>query len=68
MNSKVLSHWAAYALGSAEPDEYNAPVTASAEWWGGIQGVVRDVIVTAGTEEVLFDDIKTLVNLLKVSR
>lgn len=67
VDSNALSRWAAYALGSARPDEYNAPITANSTWWNGIKGVVKNVIVTAGTEEVLFDDIKTLVSLLKVS-
>lgn len=67
VNDNALGRWAAYALGSATLDRYNAPVTADATWWNGINGVVKDVIVTVGTEEVLFDDISTWVSLLKVS-
>lgn len=67
VNRQVLSHWAQYALGGAEPDEYNAPVTAKSSWWSGIQKVVKEIIVTAGTSEVLFDDIESFVHTLQVS-
>ncbi|KAF3765300.1 alpha/beta-hydrolase [Cryphonectria parasitica EP155] len=67
VNGHVLSRWASYALGSASLDEYNAPVTANATWWNGIKSAVKNIIVTAGTEEVLFDDIQTLVGLLEPS-
>ncbi len=47
-------------MGSESPhaenaDPYNQPIMAGPEWWKGLP--VRDVLVVAGSDEILVDDI-----------
>ncbi|KAI3340808.1 alpha/beta-hydrolase [Ustulina deusta] len=67
VSKRVLEKWSAYALGSAQEDLYNTPSAATAEWWAGVQTVVKDLILTAGRHEVLFDDIESFSAQLKSS-
>ena len=54
-------------MGIAKPDEYNQPFPASPEWWKNINGVVSDLLITAGADEVLVDDIKAFAQTLQVT-
>ena len=53
-------------MGDAEPDEWNQPFTASAEWWQALPGKVRDVLITGGTDEVMVDDIMDFAKKIEV--
>lgn len=56
VNQTVLTRWGCYYMGDAPTDEYNRPGTAGGKWWQGIETKVQDVAVTAGEDEVMFDD------------
>ncbi|PVH99806.1 alpha/beta-hydrolase [Periconia macrospinosa] len=43
------------------------PGTAAAKWWQGIETKVRDIVVTAGENEVMFDDTYKFSETLKRS-
>lgn len=66
IDAPVLQKWSAYFMGAADPDNYNQPFLAAAGWWAGLNEVVQDVRVTAGTDEVLVDDISAFAEILKV--
>lgn len=68
IDAPVLRKWSAYYMGGAKVDNYNQPFRAVAGWWKDLHGVVQNVIVTAGTDEVLLDDIQAFADTLKVSR
>lgn len=40
---------------SENADEYNQPIMAEPEWWAGIP--VQEVLIVAGKDEILVDDI-----------
>ncbi|KAL9117520.1 MAG: hypothetical protein Q9187_005944 [Circinaria calcarea] len=52
VDALVLEKWAACFMGIAEADEYNQPFRASSGWWKDLRNVVRDVLITAGADEV----------------
>ena len=58
--------WSQSFLGGKEPDEYNEPLTAKEDWWEGLDGVVRDILVVGGGDEVLLDCIRELARRLEV--
>ena len=62
----ITKYWGEIYLGTAKPDEYNQPLTAPESWWKGLDGVVKDMFVTAGRDETPFDDIEQLTRVLKV--
>ena len=64
----ITKYWGEIYLGTSKPDEYNQPLTASEAWWKGLDGVVKDILVTAGRDETPFDDIEQLTSVLKVRR
>ncbi|KAI1260531.1 alpha/beta-hydrolase [Xylariaceae sp. FL1019] len=67
VSKNVFVRWSAYALGETPSDAYNSPATAAAEWWKGTPSVVRDLILTAGRQEILFDDIETFTAMFRSS-
>jgi acetyl esterase/lipase len=66
-NQEVLAKWGRYYMGTAAPDAYNQPGTTNAKWWQGMEAKIRDVLVTSGENEVMFDDTRTFSETLKVS-
>ncbi|KAI4267811.1 MAG: hypothetical protein LQ337_008176, partial [Flavoplaca oasis] len=58
INGAVLQKWAAYFMDGARADNYNQPFLAADHWWRNLQGVVQELLVTVGTDEVLVDGIK----------
>ena len=66
IDAPVLKKWSAYYMGSAEADEYNQPFIAEPSWWKDLPNVVQSILVTAGSYEVLLDDIKAFVEKIQV--
>lgn len=52
-------------MGTSERDNYNHPIDAPAEWWKGIKA--DKIAFVAGANELFVDDIRTLVEKVKVS-
>ncbi|KAF4629861.1 hypothetical protein G7Y89_g8280 [Cudoniella acicularis] len=65
VTANILKKWAAYYLGTSKADEYNQPLLASDEWWQGLGNKVREIMITAGTNECPFNDTEAFVNKLK---
>ena len=55
-------------MGNVKPDEYNQLFLASSGWWKSINGVVSDLLITPGADEVLVDDITAFAQTLQVAR
>jgi acetyl esterase/lipase len=66
VNRDILAKWGRYYMGTAPVDAYNQPGTADEKWWQGIDRKVRDVLMTAGGNEVMVDDARTFSETLKV--
>ncbi len=60
----IIRLWAESWLGNATEDYYNYPAKAPASWWQGL--MVREVLIVAGGDEMMLDDIQNLGHLLKV--
>lgn len=57
--------WAAAYRGTADSDAYTEPAMAPAEWWHGLDHVVKDVFVWCGGGEVLIDGITEVAEKIK---
>jgi len=66
IDASVLQKWSAYFMDGADTDNYNQPFRAPDSWWIDLNGAVRDVLITAGTDEVLVDDIKAFATKIEV--
>lgn len=66
IDASVLRKWSAYFMDGADTDHYNQPFHAPGSWWIDLNGAVQDVLITAGTDEVLVDDIEAFAEKLKV--
>jgi acetyl esterase/lipase len=60
--------WSVAFMGSEPPheenaDAYNQPIMAPAEWWTGLP--VEEVLIVAGKDEILVDDIEAFVGVLR---
>ena len=53
-------------MGDADADNYNEPFRAPSNWWEDLNLVVRNLLITAGSDEVLVDDIKAFSNKIDV--
>jgi len=59
--------WSSAFMGTAQPDNYNQPYLASADWFSGLDKVVKGVFVWGGAHEVLVDSIDDIARKLKAS-
>ena len=59
-----LNDCSAKFLGDAKVDAYNVPLSASPDWWKGLQ--VEHLCVVEGGYEIFFDDIQAFGHNLKV--
>jgi acetyl esterase/lipase len=60
--------WSAAFMGSEAPheenaDTYNQPIMVPAEWWTGLP--VEEVLIVAGKDEILVDNIETFTGVLR---
>ena len=52
------NRWSSSFLGGAAKDAYNEPLSAPEGWWKGLDGVVDQVFICGGADEVLVDVIR----------
>jgi acetyl esterase/lipase len=64
LSTAALDYWAQNFLGDSPSDAWNAPLTASAEWWSDLP--VHKILVVYGEDELLRDDISILCERIKV--
>lgn len=60
-DARSLSRWSTAFLGTDSPfagDFYSEPVLAPASWWEDTAGVVEEVLIWAGGNEILLDGIE----------
>ncbi|KAL8941267.1 MAG: hypothetical protein Q9211_001889 [Gyalolechia sp. 1 TL-2023] len=67
INGATLRKWAACFMGGARADNYNQPFLAADYWWRGLQEVVHELLITAGTDEVLVDGIEGFVKTVEAA-
>lgn len=65
ISSATGNRWKSQFLGSSQPDEYNCPITATADWYRGIDKLSAGVFVNGGSNEVLIDSIEATAKVLK---
>ena len=53
--------------GSAPFDNYNHPLLAPADWFSGLDKLVKGVLVWGGQQEILIDSIDAIAQTLKAS-
>ncbi|KAI9786493.1 MAG: hypothetical protein M1839_006953 [Geoglossum umbratile] len=61
----VLRYWGDQFMGAAEVDPYNQPLTAPPNWWSTL--TVDEILVVAGRDELLVDDIREFAKKLEAS-
>jgi acetyl esterase/lipase len=61
----ALLGWSEAFMGSSQRDNYNHPIDAPAEWWKGVK--LDKIAFVAGANELFVDDIRTVVEKVKVS-
>lgn len=66
LDKVTVSVWAATFMGKSTTDKYNTPVEATAEDWKDIK--VEKLLFTSGSDELLLDDIRTLVDTIRKAR
>ncbi|RVX75933.1 hypothetical protein B0A52_00290 [Exophiala mesophila] len=66
LNVDAIRSWAASFLGKSTTDKYNTPVQATKDDWKDVK--VEKLVVTSGSDELLVDDIRTFVDILRKAR
>ena len=51
-------------MGSEEADPYNQPGTAPTDWWNDLK--TKNILIVAGKDEVLVDDIEAMAKKIQV--
>ncbi|KAI9766005.1 MAG: hypothetical protein M1840_007012 [Geoglossum simile] len=60
----TLKYWGDRFMGAAKVDPYNQPLTAPSDWWSALN--VNEILVVAGRDELLVDDIRDFTKKLEV--
>ncbi|KMU90739.1 hypothetical protein CIHG_08699 [Coccidioides immitis H538.4] len=60
---ELAERWSSSYLAGQETDNYNQPLLAPAEWWKDIKA--RDLLIVAGSDEILLSCIEEFVEKLK---
>lgn len=68
VNGAILRKWSTYFTGGAPADNYNQPFLAPGSWWSHLNGLVQELLITAGTDEVLLDGIAEFAKTIEVRR
>ena len=50
--------WSSSFLGGKPRDAYNEPLSVDPSWWEGLDGVVEEILIVGGADEVLVDSIR----------
>jgi len=67
LSPKAIQTWSDNFLGSSPSDNYNTPRDAPADWWKDLKVADKDLAVVGGGNEILIDDIRALVEHMKVN-
>lgn len=59
-----IGPWVAAFLSGAPTDPWNQPLMASPEWWEQLK--VDEVLINAGADEIMIDDIRAFAKRFKV--
>ncbi|KAH0537355.1 hypothetical protein FGG08_005834 [Glutinoglossum americanum] len=65
LKDTVLQYWGDQFMGEAKADPYNQPLTASSDWWSAL--TVDEILIVAGRDELLIDDIREFAKKLEMS-
>ena len=65
VSSHIGNVWSSSFLGGKPRDGYNEPLSADLGWWKGLDGVVEEILVVAGGDEVLLDSIREFARRLE---
>lgn len=63
LDAGVLHRWSTQFRGSAPTDPYMEPLSAPEGWWQGLPA--KDVLITAGDDEIFLDDIEEMARRLQ---
>ncbi|KAK9491218.1 Alpha/Beta hydrolase protein [Lipomyces doorenjongii] len=58
----TLKEWIANYLGTSGKDGWNEPGQNDVEWWKGLTDVVKEILITIATDEVMADDVQAMAN------
>jgi acetyl esterase/lipase len=64
IKDNTLQYWGEQFLGKAKADPYNQPLTASSEWWSTLS--VDEILIVAGADEIMIEDIREFAKKLEV--
>ncbi|KAK9368708.1 Alpha/Beta hydrolase protein [Lipomyces kononenkoae] len=56
----TLKEWIANYLGTSGKDSWNEPGQNDGEWWEGLTNVVKGILITIATDEVMADDVQAM--------
>ncbi|KAK9384234.1 Alpha/Beta hydrolase protein [Lipomyces mesembrius] len=56
----TLKEWIANYLGTSGKDGWNEPGQNDVEWWKGLTDVVKGMLITIATDEVMADDVQAM--------
>lgn len=65
ISPKSLGRWGKAYLSGQKPDNYSEPFIAPPEWWKGVKA--KDVLIVAGSDEILVSSIEAFVKKFKAS-
>lgn len=68
LTKHISQNWSQVLLGSRPRDRWNEPLSANEEWWIGLEDIVKEILITAGDEEILVDCIRILGKRIQVSQ
>ncbi|KAL2038135.1 hypothetical protein N7G274_009082 [Stereocaulon virgatum] len=60
VSATLGDRWSESFLGGKDRDAYNEPLSAPEDWWNGLEGVVREILICGGADEILVDPIREL--------
>lgn len=63
----TIRTWLKNLLGPNSPDAWNQPLTNDASWWSGLSSVVKEVLMTVASVEMMAEDTIALATKIKVS-
>ena len=66
VSASAGNRWSESFLGGKDRDGYNEPLSASVDWWNGLEDVVKEILICGGADEVLADPIRELGTKYKV--
>ena len=65
VTAKAADRWSSSFLGSSPVDNYNQPILGDLVWFDRLDLYVKDMLIWAGSHEILVDSIEELAKTLK---